>query len=76
MAQRVAFIVAELGSDADPFMLHLCCCLACREHCLELAHLGAATHKGSALRRRHSQPAESPDPHRHGETLQGGRVEL
>jgi hypothetical protein len=24
MAQRVAFIVTELGIDADPFMLHLC----------------------------------------------------
>jgi hypothetical protein len=23
MKQRVPFIVAELGSDADPFMLHL-----------------------------------------------------
>jgi hypothetical protein len=23
MAQRVPFIVAELGRDADPFMLHL-----------------------------------------------------
>ena len=23
MAQRVPFIVAELGKDADPFMLHL-----------------------------------------------------
>src|SRR3954462_7135963 len=25
MAQRVPFIVAELGADADPFMLHLYC---------------------------------------------------
>ena len=24
MAQRVPFIVAELGADADPFMLHQC----------------------------------------------------
>jgi hypothetical protein len=23
MAQRVPFIVAELGADADPFMLHI-----------------------------------------------------
>ena len=28
MAQRVPFIVAELGSDADPFMLHLYAALA------------------------------------------------
>jgi DNA invertase Pin-like site-specific DNA recombinase len=28
MAQRVPFIVAELGADADPFMLHLHAALA------------------------------------------------
>jgi hypothetical protein len=28
MAQRVPFIVAELGLDADPFMLHLYAALA------------------------------------------------
>src|SRR3982751_3242033 len=28
MAQRVPFIVAELGADADPFMLHLYAALA------------------------------------------------
>src|SRR3954463_14735211 len=31
MAQRVPFIVAELGVDADPFMLHLYAALAERE---------------------------------------------
>jgi DNA invertase Pin-like site-specific DNA recombinase len=31
MAQRVPFIVAELGADADPFMLHLYAALAERE---------------------------------------------
>jgi DNA invertase Pin-like site-specific DNA recombinase len=31
MAQRVAFIVAELGIDADPFMLHLYAALAEKE---------------------------------------------
>src|SRR4051812_29479023 len=31
MAQRVAFIVAELGADADPFMLHLYAALAEKE---------------------------------------------
>jgi hypothetical protein len=30
MAQRVPFIVAELGTDADPFMLHLYAALARR----------------------------------------------
>jgi DNA invertase Pin-like site-specific DNA recombinase len=31
MAQRVPFIVAELGADADPFMLHLDSALAEKE---------------------------------------------
>src|SRR5215207_3978569 len=31
MAQRVSFIVAELGPDADPFMLHLYAALAEKE---------------------------------------------
>ena len=31
MAQRVPFVVAELGRDADPFMLHLyACCTSTR----------------------------------------------
>jgi len=31
MARRVPFIVAELGADADPFMLHLYAALAEKE---------------------------------------------
>ena len=31
MAQRVPFIVAELGADADPFMLHIYAALAEKE---------------------------------------------
>src|SRR5436190_20550973 len=31
MAQRVPFVVAELGRDADPFMLHLYAALAEKE---------------------------------------------
>ena len=34
MAQRVPFIVAELGADADPFMLHLYAALAEKERAL------------------------------------------
>jgi DNA invertase Pin-like site-specific DNA recombinase len=37
MAQRVAFIVAELGADADPFMLHIYAALAEKERAL-IAH--------------------------------------
>ena len=34
MAHKVAFIVAELGADADPFMLHLYAALAEKERAL------------------------------------------
>lgn len=34
MAQRVPFIVAELGSDADPFMLHIYAALAQKERAM------------------------------------------
>jgi DNA invertase Pin-like site-specific DNA recombinase len=34
MAQRVPFVVAELGADADPFMLHLYAALAEKERAL------------------------------------------
>jgi DNA invertase Pin-like site-specific DNA recombinase len=34
MAQRVPFIVAELGADADPFMLHIYAALAQKERAL------------------------------------------
>ena len=34
MAQKVPFIVAELGADADPFMLHIYAALAEKERAL------------------------------------------
>jgi DNA invertase Pin-like site-specific DNA recombinase len=49
MAQRVPFIVAELGADADPFMLHLYAALAEKERRL----IGERTR--SALSARKSQ---------------------
>jgi DNA invertase Pin-like site-specific DNA recombinase len=42
MAHRVSFIVAELGSDADPFMLHLYAALAEKERTLISARTRAA----------------------------------
>lgn len=42
MAQRVPFIVAELGADADPFMLHLYAALAEKERALISARTKAA----------------------------------
>jgi DNA invertase Pin-like site-specific DNA recombinase len=44
MAQRVPFIVAELGADADPFMLHLYAALAEKERALIAARTKAALH--------------------------------
>ena len=49
MAQRVPFIVAELGSDADPFMLHLYAALAEKERRLiaERTRAGLAAKKAT-----------------------------
>jgi DNA invertase Pin-like site-specific DNA recombinase len=53
MAQRVPFIVTELGSDADPFMLHLYAALAEKERRLiserTKAALAARKAKGGRL---------------------------
>ena len=42
MAQRVPFIVAELGPDADPFMLHLYAALAEKERRLRRRSFSAS----------------------------------
>lgn len=42
MAQRVPFIVAELGADADPFMLHVYAALAQKERDMIAARTKAA----------------------------------
>ena len=42
MAHRVPFIVAELGADADPFMLHICAALAEKERTLIAERIRAA----------------------------------
>jgi DNA invertase Pin-like site-specific DNA recombinase len=53
MAQRVPFIVAELGRDADPFMLHLYAALAEKERVMigarTKAALAAAKERGTRL---------------------------
>jgi DNA invertase Pin-like site-specific DNA recombinase len=62
MAQRVPFIVAELGADADPFMLHLYAALAEKERRLiserTRAALGARKARGARLGNP-SNPAEA-----------------
>jgi len=52
MAQRVPFIVAELGRDADPFMLHLYAALAEKERRLiaERTKAALAVRKASGTR--------------------------
>src|SRR6187551_3974613 len=51
MAQRVPFIVAELGRDADPFMLHLYAALAEKERRLiaERTRAALAAKKASGV---------------------------
>ncbi len=53
MAHNVPFLVAELGTDADPFMLHLFAALAQKERALisqrTKAALAAAKARGQAL---------------------------
>ena len=56
MAQRVPFIVAELGADADPFMLHLYAALAEKERRL----IGERTR--AALSARKAQGAQLGNP--------------
>ena len=48
MVQRVPFIVAELGADADPFMLHLYAALAEKERAMISARTKAALHQAKA----------------------------
>src|SRR3954447_1150713 len=52
MAQRVPFIVAELGPDADPFMLHIYAALAEKERRLISARTKAALQAAKARGKR------------------------
>jgi DNA invertase Pin-like site-specific DNA recombinase len=52
MSQRVPFIVAELGTDADPFMLHLYATLAEKERRLISARTRAALQAAKARGKR------------------------
>jgi DNA invertase Pin-like site-specific DNA recombinase len=56
MAQRVPFIVAELGRDADPFMLHLYAALAEKERRLISERTKAALGSEEGERRQTGQP--------------------
>jgi DNA invertase Pin-like site-specific DNA recombinase len=67
MVQRVPFIVAELGPDADPFMLHLYAALAEKERAADLgAHEGGTWHQAGPGRQAW-QPSEFAQPGSRGE---------
>src|SRR5437868_3591083 len=68
IAQRVPFIVAELGVDADPFMLHLYAALAEKERRL----IGERTR--SALAGRKAQGARLGNPRNAGDAAAAGRA--
>ena len=67
MAQRVPFIVAELGADADPFMLHLYAALAEKERRL------IAERTKAALASRKAQGARLGNPRNAGHAAAIGR---
>jgi DNA invertase Pin-like site-specific DNA recombinase len=67
MAQRVPFIVAELGADADPFMLHLYAALAEKERRL------ISERTKAALFARKSQGARLGNPRNARQAAAAGR---
>jgi hypothetical protein len=70
MAQRVPFIVAELGADADPFMLHLYAALAEKERRL------IADRTRLALADKNASGAKVGSPRHFGEAAALGRRTL
>jgi DNA invertase Pin-like site-specific DNA recombinase len=70
MAQRVPFVVAELGRDADPFMLHLYAALAEKERRLISERTRAALAAKKAL------GATLGNPHNLSRAGSTGRVTL
>src|ERR1700704_3951592 len=68
MAQRVPFIVAELGRDADPFMLHIYAALAEKERRL------ISERTRSALASKRAQGASLGNPRNLGEAGSIGRT--
>src|SRR3981189_25938 len=61
MAQRVPFIVAELGRDSDPFMLHLYAALAEKER-----RLISERTKAALAAKKEWRQARQPAQHRRG----------
>jgi DNA invertase Pin-like site-specific DNA recombinase len=70
MAQRVPFIVAELGRDADPFMLHLYAALAEKERRLISERTTAALQAKKAAGAKLGNPTNLPIAGSMGRTAQ------
>jgi DNA invertase Pin-like site-specific DNA recombinase len=70
MAQKVPFIVAELGRDADPFMLHLYAALAEKERRLISERTKAALAAKRAAGVKLGNPANAPEAARRGRNNQ------
>jgi DNA invertase Pin-like site-specific DNA recombinase len=70
MAQRVPFIVAELGRDADPFMLHLYAALAEKERRLISERTRAALAAKRAAGARLGNPTNIAIAGEYGRTVQ------
>src|SRR4051812_9646161 len=68
MAQRVPFIVTELGADADPFMLHIYAALAEKERRL------ISERTRAALAARKAQGAKLGNPRNVGQAASLGRA--
>jgi DNA invertase Pin-like site-specific DNA recombinase len=71
MANRVPFVVAELGADADPFMLHLYAALAEKERRL----ISERTRAALALRKQSGKKLGNPTNARDAAT-KGRRVSI
>ena len=70
MAQRVPFLVAELGADADPFMLHLYAALAEKERRLIAERTKAALAERKARGTALGNPVNAPQAAAIGRSVQ------
>jgi DNA invertase Pin-like site-specific DNA recombinase len=76
MAQRVPFIVAELGRDADPFMLHLYAALAEKERRLISERTRAALAAKKANGAKLGNPSNAADAAKLGRYIQSNAADV
>ena len=75
MVQRVPFIVAELGADADPFMLHLYAALAEKERRLISERTRAALAQRKAQGARLGNPCNAQEAAAFGRSVQAAEAD-